>query len=134
MTEKKYELTKDVLTTASGSKVYRIRAVRTFANGKNTINEGTYGGYVESEKNLSHDGGAWLYGVARAYENAVVEGNAALRGLVAAKGNAVITGDITVSGTGDIDGDITLSGNRAIHLNGEILAGEGTLTLNKKHY
>lgn len=134
MSEKKYELTKDVLTTASGSKVYRIRAVRTFTNGKNTIEAGTYGGYVESEKNLSHDGGAWVYGVARAYENAVVEGNAALRGLVAAKGNAVIGGDIIVSGTGDIDGNISITGNRPIHLNGEILAGEGTLTLNRKHY
>ena len=39
MTEKKYELTKDVLTTASGSKVYRIRAVRTFTNGKNTMKQ-----------------------------------------------------------------------------------------------
>lgn len=77
---------------------------------------------------------AWLYGVARAYENAVVEGNAALRGLVAAKGNAVIGGDIIVSGTGDIDGNISITGSRPIHLNGEILAGEGTLTLNKKHY
>lgn len=54
---KKYRLTEE--TTKVGNRtLYRIQALRDFGN----VKEGDIGGYIESEKNLSQDGNAWVYG------------------------------------------------------------------------
>lgn len=70
---KKYKLiTDDTKTTCDGITLYRIEALRDFAD----IKKGDKGGYIESEENLSHNGNAWVYenaevyGDARVYENA----------------------------------------------------------------
>lgn len=57
---KKYELTTDSITIF-GRKLFRIKALVDFGN----VNAGEFGGYVEKESNLSHDGDAWVYGNAR---------------------------------------------------------------------
>ena len=89
---KKYRLTEE--TTKVGNRtLYRIQALRDFGN----VKEGDIGGYIESEKNLSQDGNAWVSGDARVYGNACVYGNARVYG------NADIktTGDIcSMSGFG----------------------------------
>ena len=57
---KKYELTtesKDYF----GHKLYRIRALISFK----FVAKGTMGGFVESEKNVSHSGNAWVSGDAK---------------------------------------------------------------------
>ena len=64
---KKYRLTEE--TTKVGNRpLYRIQALRDFGN----VKEGDFGGYIESEKNLSQDGDASVSG------NAVVYGKAEL--------------------------------------------------------
>ena len=89
---KKYRLTEE--TTKVGNRtLYRIQALRDFGN----VTKGDIGGYIESEKNLSQDGNAWVSGDARVYGNACVYGNARVYG------NADIktTGDIcSMSGFG----------------------------------
>lgn len=69
----KYELTEEfeeIETWRKGwlqkIKVYRIRALRAFAD----VKIGDLGGFVETKKNLSNMGNAWVYG------NAWVCGNA----------------------------------------------------------
>ena len=68
----KYEIIK------SGENKGRIRALRSFGN----VKKGDIGGFIESEKNLSHNGdcwvsgNAWVYGKAKVYGNAWVNGNA----------------------------------------------------------
>lgn len=95
---KKYRLTEE--TTKVGNRtLYRIQALRDFGN----VKEGDIGGYIESEKNLSQDGNAWVSGDARVYGNACVSGNACVYGNARVYGNADIktTGDIcSMSGFG----------------------------------
>ena len=68
---KKYELTSET-KVINGVELHRIKALKSFGN----IKEGDLGGWVESEKNLSQDGNAWVSGNAKVYDNATVGGNA----------------------------------------------------------
>ena len=75
----KYELTeefKEIETLREGwlqkIKVYRIRALRAFAD----VKIGDLGGFVETKQNLSNMGNAWVYGNAEVYDNARVRDNA----------------------------------------------------------
>ncbi len=89
----KYELTDDRVSYF-GTTLYRIKALKSF----NDVNEGDLGGYVESEKNLSHYGNAWVYGNAKVYGDAEVSGNARVYGNAKVYGNARVYGDARVSG------------------------------------
>lgn len=59
---KKYELTNK---TIPGTNLRRIRALRDFGD----VKAGDLGGFVESEKNLSHGGCCWVFGNARVNRN-----------------------------------------------------------------
>ena len=61
---KKYELTEQHPDTG----LYCIKALRDFGN----VAKGDIGGWIEGEKNLSHEGYAWVYGNARVYGDAWV--------------------------------------------------------------
>ena len=69
--EKKYILTDDVIDF-SGHTLHRIKAVRDF----DCVKAGDLGGFIESEKNLDHDGDAWVTGSALVTGFAQVTGNA----------------------------------------------------------
>lgn len=78
-TKKKYTLIKsDTVTTWGGRTLYRIKAKR--AIDRIGVAAGDLGGYVESEKNLSHDGSAWVYREAQVYGSAWVYGEARVYG------------------------------------------------------
>ena len=79
---KKFELTTDT-KIHFGRKLFRIKALVSFRN----VQVGDLGGYVESEKNLSQSGDAWVYGDAEVYGNARVYGDAEVCG------NAEVCGD-----------------------------------------
>lgn len=65
----KYEiLKKDEFIEFNGRKLYRIKALKDFHN----VKEGEFGGYIESERNLSHEGDAWVSGNARVLGDARV--------------------------------------------------------------
>ena len=63
---KKYEFTGET-KDCFGIPLKRIRALVTIAG---VISSGEAGGWIESEKNLSQDGDAWVSGDARVYGNA----------------------------------------------------------------
>ena len=95
----KYELTeefKEIETLRKGCfqkiKVYRIRALRAFAD----VKAGDLGGFVETKQNLSNRGNAWVYGDAKVYGDARVYGDAWVYG------NAEVCGDAKVCGNGNI--------------------------------
>lgn len=81
MTEKKYELTKEVLkidintTTGKSRELYRIKALKDFKD----VKKGDLGGYVETEFNLSQEGDCWIYDNAKVYNNSFVLENAEIR-------------------------------------------------------
>ena len=75
MRKKKYELTTDT-KIVYGRKLFRIKALISFGN----VTAGDFGGYVEKEENLSHDGNAWVYGNAKVFGDAWVYGDAKVFG------------------------------------------------------
>ena len=53
---KKYELTSET-KVINGLELHRIKAIKSFGS----VEKGELGGWIESEKNLSQDGDAWVY-------------------------------------------------------------------------
>ena len=82
---KKYELTNESIRYA-GRTLYRIRALRGFGD----VKTGDLGGFVESERNLSHDGDCWIFNNAKAIDFSFVGENAELRHESLARGFARI--------------------------------------------
>ena len=66
---KKYEYTGEQ-KEISGVTLHQIRAVRDFGG----VHAGEIGGWIGSEKNLSHKNDAWVFGDARVYGRARVYG------------------------------------------------------------
>ena len=118
---KKYELTEETFTVF-GKTLYRIRAVRDFGS----VKTGEFGGYIETEENLSHfgnawiSGDAWVYGDARVSGNAWIYGDARVSGNARVFGNAWVSGDARVSGNAWVYGDARVSGNAWVYGNAEV--------------
>ena len=83
---KKYELTSET-KNVFGHILYRIKALSSFG----CVSAGDLGGFLESEKNLSQNGDAWVYGNARVYGNAEVYGDAWVYGDARVYGNAEVS-------------------------------------------
>ncbi len=66
--EKKYELVPDRQVIVAGTTLYRIRALKDFGS----VKAGDLGGFVGSERNLSHEGTCWVADDAQVYDGAVV--------------------------------------------------------------
>ena len=145
----KYEILKDDFIEFDDRKLYRIRALKDFSN----VQEGEFGGYIESERNLSHKGNAWVsgnaqvYGDARVYgdaqvygdawvsDNALVYGDAQVYGDAWVSGNAQVYGDARVYGDAQVYGsawvygDAQVSGNNAVVWFSNVGTENGTLTV-----
>ena len=66
MQNKKYRIDYTQKIEEFGRTLYRIVALADFGS----VTTGDQGGYIESEKNLSQSGNAWVYDNARVYGNA----------------------------------------------------------------
>ena len=97
---KKFELTSNTKIFL-GRKLFQIKALVSFED----VKEGDFGGYIEKEENLSHDGDAWVYGNAKVCSNAEVCGNAKVCGDAEVSGNAWVSGDAEVYGNAWVYGD-----------------------------
>lgn len=87
MTEnKKYELTDETITF-SGLTLHRIRALKDFGN----VIKGDLGGFIGSEKNLSHSGTCWVYDDAMVCGKAIIKESANLSNRVLIAGKAVVS-------------------------------------------
>ena len=87
---KKYEILEDDTKEIDGIILHRIRAIKNFG----LFKVGTFGGYIESKKNLSQDGNSWVYGNAQVSGDALVYGNARVSGdcVISESGNYLIVG------------------------------------------
>ena len=114
--EKKYEILKDTKTSFLGRKIYKIRALKDFAD----VKKGDIGGFVESENNLSQDGDCWIYenakvsGFARVCGNTVVCGNARVSDNATICGNARVSDNARVFGNGRVFGNVTICGDDVV--------------------
>ena len=109
---KKYELTEET-TNIFGKTLHRIRATRDFSN----VHAGDLGGFIEDERNLSHDENAWVGDEARVDGNALVYGNAWAYGEARVSGNALVSGDARVGGDAWVGGNALVSGNALVYGN-----------------
>ena len=97
---KKYELTNEIKNLPGGVVLYRIRALKDFAD----VKAGDLGGFIQKESNLAQDGYAWVDGDARVSGDARVCGNARV------SGNAWVRGDAYVAGYARVDDNAWMSG------------------------
>lgn len=133
--EKKYRLLEDDTITVSGRTLYRIEALRDFAD----VEKGSKGGYIESEDNLSHTGecwvcgDAWVYGDARVYGDACVYGSARVYGDAWVYGNACVYGNANVSGNARVFGDACVYGEARVYDNA-MVCGNAKVSGNADYY
>ena len=90
---KKYEITE--ISHPSRPKLHRIRAVGFVSK---SVWPGAFGGFVESEDNLSQEGDCWIFDDAIACESALVSGDAVLKDQAVACGTALISNHAVVGG------------------------------------
>lgn len=104
---KKYELTDDIIHF-NGRPLHRIIALRDFGK----VKKGDKGGWIESEKNLSHKGNCWISNNAKVYDNAKILYNALVCGDTVICDNAQVCGETIRGGVAVICGDAIISSNR----------------------
>lgn len=85
-TNKKYKMLKNDTIIYKGVKLYRIQALKSF----NDVEKGDLGGYIQSHKNLSHDGDCWVYDSAKVFNEAIVEDNAQIHNQAMIYGSALV--------------------------------------------
>jgi hypothetical protein len=106
----KYKLTKNFITQ-NNKKLYQIQSLKNFLD----VKIGEFGGYIESEKNLSQEGDCWIYddarvyGKAKVYDDAKVSNNAEVYDTAEVSSNALVFGNGKVFGNGSICGDLFIS-------------------------
>lgn len=83
---KKYKFTGEVLEY-QGRQLQRIRR----------LSDGQLGGWIESERNLSHAGQCWVADEAKVFDTARVDGTAVVRGYAVVCGDATVDGHAVVS-------------------------------------
>lgn len=104
--KKKYRLDFDTkIKNDDGKTLYRIVALRDFGD----VKAGDVGGYVESEKNLSHYGNCWIYDDAEVYDNAKVKINAKILDRASVFGNAIVTDNSSVCHNAMVYGNAKLN-------------------------
>lgn len=109
------------------------------------ISDGKIGGWIQSHKNLSHDGDAWVdedavvFGSARisgdawAYGNARIFGRAQIFGDAEIFGDANVYGDTDVSGHAQIYGHANVFGSASIHGNAQVYGSASVYELTHVH-
>ena len=115
----KYEILKDEFIEFDGRKLYRIRALKDFHN----VKKGKVGGYIASERNLSHEGEAWVYG------NACVSGDARISDDARVYGNACVYGDAQVYGNAQVAGNAQVLNRHSVVWFSNVGTENGTLTV-----
>lgn len=104
---KKFELTSETKINIFGKKLFRIKALISFAD----VEAGETGGWVEKEGNVNQSGNAWVYGDAMVSGNAKVSGDAKVYGNAKVSDNAKVYGNTKVSGNAWVSGNAEVSGN-----------------------
>ena len=120
MEDKKYEILRTRKMQLSGVDVFKIKALRTFKTiDGTTINAGDYGGFIESEENLSHEGNCWVGDEAVVYKGATV------------RDNALVCEGTTVGNECIISGNAMLYGSSLVmSLSGEIIKIKDSSNIN----
>lgn len=110
MEDKKYELVPETVTKLYGKSMYRIRALKDFSD----VKKGQYGGYIESEENLSQLDNCWIYDDSIVGLGARVIDNAVVKDASKVIGGSEVSGDAIVEKCSLIDGSSEVSGQSRV--------------------
>ena len=125
---RKYEFTTGDEKQFDGRTLRRIRAVRDFGR----VKAGDLGGWIESERNLSHNGDAWVddraqvcadalvCGNAQVYDDARVHGCAQVRDESRVHDNAQVYGEAQVRSNAQVYGDSCVHGEARVYGNAQV--------------
>lgn len=113
----KFALTNESITTEDGTILYRIEALKNFAD----VHKGDLGGFVESERNLLISGNCWIYNDAIVKGNALVADNAEIRNNAVVEDNAFVCGNAEVLNNSVVCNDALVSDNAVVR--GSALVG-----------
>jgi|TARA_R110000787_G_scaffold281230_1_gene392445 NDP-sugar pyrophosphorylase family protein len=126
---RKYEFTGEKKIVL-GTTLRRIRATISI---RGEVSVGDDGGWIEGEKNLDHNGDAWVsdnarvygdarvrdnakvYGDAKVYDNAQVRDNAKVYGYAKVYSNATVCGNAQVCGYARVRDNARVSGNAQVY-------------------
>ena len=126
--ERKYELTNESMEF-KGHTLHRIKALVDFSG----FTKGTLGGWIESEDNLSHEGGCWIHDESKVFgnarvrksaqiiENSIICEGAVISGAVVVRENSRVSGDAFICDNASIYGASIVSGNPIIGNNSRII-------------
>ena len=112
---KKYELTDETISHL-GRTLHRIRALRDFDD----FEEGHLGGFIESEKNLSHERNCWVNDDAKVFGNAKVLGDAWVYGNATVCDNALVFDKADISDNAFVGNGVLLNGDAIVCGNARI--------------
>lgn len=93
---RKYRILKNNTKTVNGIVVYQIQATKDFMD----ITEGTLGGHVSNESNLSQEGSCWLHpgctamGNSKVLDSAILNGSVVIQDYVRVTGHSYLSGNI----------------------------------------
>lgn len=107
---KKYELTDEFIINPYMKTLYRIRALIDFAD----VKKGDLGGFIEKEKNLSHEGNAWVYDDAQVFNNASVYDNAVIKHRASVCGHAKVYGNARVCEDSSVSDSVRIFDNSSV--------------------
>lgn len=112
---KKYELTEETLEY-DGHILHRIKALRDFGN----IKAGQLGGWIEKERNLSHEGICWVAGDAKVFGDAEVCNDAEISGYANVYENARVSHSAKVFDNAEVSGNAVVSDKAKVFGKAEI--------------
>lgn len=115
----KYEIMMDTKEKMYGHYVYRIKALKDFAD----VKTGDIGGYISSEDNLSQLGDCWVYDNAAVCGSGLVTDDAQIRDAARVFDRAQVLGDAVVDGYAQVYGGATVMGHAWITDFGKVRGG-----------
>lgn len=90
--------------------LYRIQALQTFGD----VKKNDYGGFIESEKNLSTNDKSWIYNDAAVFDQAKILGSSKILGDSMIYDNAIVNQNSIVFGSSEVFGSAKIMGNSVI--------------------
>jgi UDP-3-O-[3-hydroxymyristoyl] glucosamine N-acyltransferase len=119
---RKYTRIKQWNYLPDGRKVQRIQAVRSFG----TIKQGTIGGFIEEDENLSHYGNCWIADNAIAAGESRVRQNALLKNRARIDDRVLVSDSSTIQEEAVLRDDVFVYGNAVVGFK-SFLAGTATV-------
>ena len=100
--------------------LWRIQACKGFIARDLIVHKGDFGGLIESEKNLSHDGYCWVEYGAKVYDNAIITDDARVEGMAQVHDNAIVKNYALIRDKASVSGNAQICNFSIIDENAQV--------------